>query len=161
MMTDKSIIEIITAIVVGILALPLLVFTHGWLERCYVAYAMRYCRKHGYVVSRCRVGPLFDEDGIKTEYSLVVIDCLDQNQRHMLLQLKVWAFGVSQVLSADDFPTEHSGEEPKVVLKRIPSTKPHRPRNAREVMYAAFGCLLVPGGILLLIALLKYLHKVR
>lgn len=79
MMTDKRIIEIIVAIVAGVLALPFFVYVHVWLERCYLAYAMRYCRKHGYVVSRCRVGPLFDEDGIKTEYSLVVIDCFGPN----------------------------------------------------------------------------------
>jgi len=35
---------------------------------------------HGTDADRC-----FDNDGIKTEYSLVEIDCLDRNQRHTLL----------------------------------------------------------------------------
>ena len=45
-MTDKSITTIV-AIIACVLALPLFVFVHVWLERCYVAYACRYCKKHG------------------------------------------------------------------------------------------------------------------
>ncbi len=102
--------ETIAIIMAAVLALPLFVFVHVWLERCYLAYARRYCKRHGYAVSRYRCGPLFDKDGIKTEYSLVEIDCLDRNQRHTLLRLKVWAFGVRQVLSVDDFPKEQEHE---------------------------------------------------
>lgn len=112
-MTDKSITTIV-AIVACVLALPLFVFVHVWLERCYVAYACRYCKKHGYVVSRNRCGPLFDKDGIKTESSLVEIDCRDQHQRRVLLRLKVWAFGVRQVLSSGDFPPEQENEANQV-----------------------------------------------
>jgi hypothetical protein len=101
--------ETIAIIVAGVLALPLFVFVHLWLERCYLAYAWRYCKKHGYATSRVRCGPLFDKDGIKTEYSLVEIDCRDPHQRRILLRLKVWVFGVRQVLSSGDFPPEQEG----------------------------------------------------
>lgn len=114
--------ETIAIITAGVLALPLFVLVHVWLERCYLAYARRYCKKNGYAIARYRCGPLFDKGGVKTEYSLIEIDCHDHEQRHLLLRLKVWAFGVQQVLSSEDFPNElNNGDTPCSLATSDPS----------------------------------------
>lgn len=115
--------QIIAFAITAVLAVPLFVFVHIWLERCYLAYGRRYCKRHGFVISRYRCGPLFNMDGIKTEFSLVEVDCLDKNQRHVLLRLRVWAFGVCEVLSADDFPLENmpaADQDPAAKSKSMP-----------------------------------------
>jgi hypothetical protein len=95
----------ILLIVIGILPLPLLFFAHVVLERTYLAYAYRFCRKRGLTVQKWRkerVG----------ESSFVELDCLDQEQRRRLVRLVVWIFGVRAVLSIEEFSDEPLSRAP-------------------------------------------------
>ena len=89
----------------GVLIVPLYWFVHCGLEYCYLRFAVRYCTNRGLDVSRLRCRPWF-KDSIKTEYTLVELDCVDSNQRRKLVRLLVWLFGIRKVLSVEESPDE-------------------------------------------------------
>src|SRR5215469_4526913 len=78
----------------GVLALPLFYFVHYGLEYCYLVHARRFCRRHGLELSRWRCEPACDKSGLKTEFTLVELDCLDNQKQRRLVRLLVWVFGV-------------------------------------------------------------------
>lgn len=98
-----STIEVILSVVVGVLALFLLVvlhnFVHNALEVCCLRHANRFCRHNGFAIMRFRCGPAFDQSGIKTEFTLIELDCLDDQKERRLFRLLVWVFGIRKVLS--------------------------------------------------------------
>ena len=63
------------------------------------------CRRSALEIQRVRWQPQFDASGIKTESTLVEIDCLDAEKRRRLVTLSVWPFGVRQVVGNAPFPT--------------------------------------------------------
>ena len=96
-------IVILLAIVL-IAVLPVMYLVHLGLNRCYFLYVQRYCSKHDFKISRYRLGSAF-QDGVKTEYSLMEIDCLDNIKQHKLIRLVVWIFGIRSV-SIESFPDQ-------------------------------------------------------
>jgi hypothetical protein len=99
-------LQIVFLIVVGILALPLLFVVHVVLERSYLAYAFRFCKKRGLMVQRFRKQRC-------AESSFIELDCLDHEQRRRLVRLVVWIFGVRAVLSIEDFSDEPVSHPPQ------------------------------------------------
>jgi len=100
-------IEISLIVAAGILALPLMYAVHRGLNYCCLRHAHRFCRQHGFTISRWRCGPLFDDTGVKTEFTLVELDCLDGQKHRRLIRLSVWLFGIRNVLSDDKYPESY------------------------------------------------------
>ena len=98
--------EIIVIVAAAILALPLLYAVHCALNYCCLRHARRFCRKNGPSVSRWRFGPAFDQSGIKTEFTLVEVDCLDSQRQRRLIRLVVW-IGIRKVLNNENYPASH------------------------------------------------------
>ena len=99
--------EVVFIVVAGILALPLFYAVHCGLNYCCLRYAQRFCKQHGFAISRWRCGPAFDQSGVKTEYTLVELDCLDAQKQRRLVRMLVWLFGVRKLISDDRFPEAH------------------------------------------------------
>jgi hypothetical protein len=90
---------------VGVLAVPLGWCVHLGLDRCCVLHARRWCNRRGIEIVRCGWGPAFDRSGMKTEFTWVDIDCIETDGRRMERRLRVWLFGVREVVAvpvADD-----------------------------------------------------------
>jgi hypothetical protein len=74
----------------------------GWI--C-VKHARRFCGRHGLEVRRARWQPAIDEQsGIKTESTLIQLDCLDIQKERRLVLLLVWPFWVRKLLSDERYP---------------------------------------------------------
>lgn len=99
--------EIVLIVAASILALPMMYAVHRGLNYCGLRHAQRFCRQHGFAISRWRCEPAFDQSGIKTESTLVELDCLDSQQQRRLIRLSVWLFGIRKVLSDDKYPKLH------------------------------------------------------
>ena len=93
----------ILCIVLCILVVPLMYLVHVALRYCSHLVARRYCIKRGLTVARSRCGVLFD-GGVKTEFFLVELDCMDSQKGRQLVRLAVWIFGVHRVLTIQPFP---------------------------------------------------------
>jgi len=68
----------------------------------YIIHACRFCRKSGLAPVRCRLRTAFDASGIKTEFTIVELDCRDGSDRPTVVRLLVWVFGVRKVLDAEE-----------------------------------------------------------
>lgn len=99
--------EIVLIVVAGTLALPMMYAVHCGLNYCCLRHSQRFCRQHGFAISRWRYGPAFDKSGIKTEFTIVELDCLDSQQQRRLIRLSVWLFGIRKLLSDDKYPESH------------------------------------------------------
>jgi hypothetical protein len=104
-------ITIIAIVVTGILIVPLMWYVHCGLERCYVWFGHRFCKKRGFTISRVRCGPEFEKCGVKTESSLVEFDCVTPEGVRTLVRLRVWIFGIRKILTIEDFPEDHELSE--------------------------------------------------
>jgi hypothetical protein len=91
-------------LIVVFLSLPVLVLVHYGLERCYLMHARRFCRKNGFVLGKWRCGPAFNRQGVKTEFTIVELDCLDAQQQRKLIRLLVWVFGIRKIISNENVP---------------------------------------------------------
>lgn len=110
------IIEISLVILAGVLGLSLFYAVHCGLDRCCVGHARRFCRRRGYSVRRCRWQPEFKLSRgkrLKTEYTLVQLDCLDSKNERRLIILLVWPFGVRKTLSNEEYPESYEKEWPQ------------------------------------------------
>jgi uncharacterized damage-inducible protein DinB len=81
--------------------LVLWLLVHRAMERCYLAHAARYCRKRGLNWVRARIGPEFDDEGVKTEFTVIELDCRDAQGERQLVRLQVWLFGVRRDISRE------------------------------------------------------------
>ncbi len=99
--------EIVVVLIVGVLMVPLLFRVHCGIEYCCLVYARRFCRQQGFKISRWRCGPAFDRSGVKTEFTLVELDCLDGQNQRRLVRMLVWLFGIHIVLSDEKYPESH------------------------------------------------------
>jgi len=105
---------IVALVVVGIPAvLYTFVVTHNMLGRLCVRHAQRFCRRSGLEFRRARWQPELEPSGIKTEFTLVQVDCLDAQKHRRLVLLSVWAFGVRRTLSDESDPEDLDGEWPQ------------------------------------------------
>jgi hypothetical protein len=96
--------EIILIIAAGMLALPVFFVVHCGLVYCCLVHARRFCRNHGFQPARWRSRPEFDQSGIKTEFTVVELDCLDLAGQRRLIRLLVWVFGIRKLLSDEKYP---------------------------------------------------------
>ena len=104
---------ILAFVALGIPALIyLLWFVHCTLDRCWVRHARRFCRQNGLEIGRLRWQPAFEQSGVKTESTLVQLDCFDAQKQRKLVLLLVWPFGVRKVLSDGKYPESYDEQWP-------------------------------------------------
>jgi hypothetical protein len=110
---------IILACVVGIPALIYLLWIiHCALDRVCVRHARRFCSRHGLEVSRARSQIEFEQRpdgrrGLKTEFTLVQLDCFDSQRQRRLVLLRVWPLGVRKLLSDEMYPEAYDSQWPQ------------------------------------------------
>ena len=104
---------IIVFILIVILDLPLLLYAvHCGLGYCCVRHARRICRRNGLEIRRSRAGMAFNQSGVKTEFTIVELDCLDGQKQRKLVRLLVWVFGIRKVLDDEKYPESFDGQWP-------------------------------------------------
>lgn len=91
---------------------------HRILDRVCVRHARRFCRRHGFEVNRVRWQMEFERRpdgrrGVKTEFTLVQLDCLDGQKQRRLVLLRVWPLGVCKLLSDEKYPESYDSQWPK------------------------------------------------
>jgi hypothetical protein len=95
---------IIAFLIVGI---PIVLFafqlTHILLNRLCIRHARRFCSRSGLEFCRARWQPEFEPSGVKTEFTLVQLDCLDGQRQRRLILLSVWPFGVRETISDEPY----------------------------------------------------------
>lgn len=105
---------IIVLVVFGIpAALYLFWSVHCALDRLCMGHARRYCRRRGLEISRVRCQPAFDQSGVKTESSLVQLDCFDARKERRLVLLVAWPFGVRKMVSDESYPESYDVQWPQ------------------------------------------------
>ena len=77
-----------------------------------MGHASRFCKKNGLGVCRVRCQPAFEPSGIKTEFTLVQLDCLDAQLRRKLVLLLVWPLGVRKTLNDEQYPESYDDQWP-------------------------------------------------
>lgn len=101
-------------IVIGIPALMYLAWgVHCALDQLCARHARRFCRRNGLEVCRVRWQPAFDLSGVKTELTLVQLDCLDAQKQRKLVVLFVWPFGVRELVSDEKYPEAYDEQWPQ------------------------------------------------
>ena len=58
----------------------------------------------------------FEPSGVKTEFTIVELDCVDTNRERRLIRLLVWAFGVRRILTDESYPSSHDETWPQTAL---------------------------------------------
>ena len=106
-------------VVVGIPALVYFAWVaHRTLGRVCVKHARRFCSRSGLEIRRARWQPEFERRpdgsrGVKTEFTLVQLDCLDAQKQRRLVLLSVWPFGVRRMVSDDPYPDTYDSQWPQ------------------------------------------------
>lgn len=100
---------IMLMIVAGVLALPMYVLVHRGVNYCCLVHASRFCRRNNFELTRWRCRYEFDRSGVKTESTVVELDCLDASGERRLLRLRVWLFGVRSMLSNEPYAEPEDG----------------------------------------------------
>ena len=109
----------IALVVVGVpAAVYLLWFIHCTLDRVCVRHARRFCRRHGLAASRVRWHTEFERRpdgtrGVKTEFTLVQLDCFDSQKQRRLVLLRVWPLGVRKLVSDEIYPQSYDEQWPQ------------------------------------------------
>jgi hypothetical protein len=107
-------------VIIGIPALVYLLWVvHCWLDRICVKHARRFCKRHGLEVSRVRLQMEFERRpdggrGLKTEFTLVQLDCFDSQKQRRLVLLRVWPLGVRKTVSDEPYPDSYDSQWPSV-----------------------------------------------
>jgi hypothetical protein len=113
---------IVVLVVVGLPAMMYLIWQiHCTLDRVCVRHARRFCKQHGLEISRVRWQMEFERRadgsrGVKTEFTLVQLDCLDGQKQRRLVLLRVWPLGVRKLLSDEKYPELMTVSGPKMRL---------------------------------------------
>jgi hypothetical protein len=106
---------IVALVVVGIPAVLYAFWVaHIMLGRLCVKHARRFCRRSGLEIRRARWQPEFEPSGIKTESTLVQLDCLDAQKQRRLVLLSVRPFGVRKTVSDEPYPDSYDSQWPLV-----------------------------------------------
>ena|SRR5579884_1738625 len=105
---------IVALIVVGVPAFVYLLWVvHCGLDRVCVKHARRFCKRMGLETCRARCQPAFEQSGVKTEFSLVQLDCFNNQKQRRLVLLLVWPFGVRKLVSDEAYPINYDEKWPK------------------------------------------------
>ena len=89
---------------------------HRTLGRVCVRHARRFCWRRGLVISRARWQPAFEPSGgkrVKTEFTLVQLDCFDAQKQRRLVLLLVWPFGVRKLVSDEKYRESYDSQWPQ------------------------------------------------
>jgi hypothetical protein len=89
---------------------------HCMLDRLCVRHARQFCRHRGWEVCRVRWQPETNLSGgkrVKTESTLVQLDCLDAQRRRRLILLLVWPFGVRRMVGDERYPESYDEQWPQ------------------------------------------------
>jgi hypothetical protein len=130
--------------VFSIAMMYLLWVVHQTLDRICVRHARRFCRRLGLEISRVRWQIEFERRsdgrrGVKTECTLVQVDCFDVQKQRRLVLLRVWPLGVRKLLSNEIYPDSYDSQWPKNAPNQSP--KPFGPSpiwvNTRKAFQAA------------------------
>ncbi len=106
-------LSIVLIVAIGIPAVLYLSWiTHLLLGRLCERHGRRFCRRNGLEVRRARWQPQFEPSGLKTENTLVQIDCLDAQKQRRLVLLSVWPFGVRRTVSDVLYPDSYDEKWP-------------------------------------------------
>ena len=104
----------VLVLVGGPLCFYLMYAVHVALEQYgYIPYAKRYCRRHGLAPTRWRCRPEF-KHGLKTESSIVELQCQGRDRQEHVVELLVWFLGVRAVLRVEP-PATDSRLRPTVI----------------------------------------------
>lgn len=102
-----------------VVAIPALIYllwvVHCTLDRVCVWHARRFCSRQGLEISRVRYQPAFEPSGgkrVKTESTLVQLDCFDAEKQRRLVLLMVWPFGVRKLVSNEIYPESYDSQWP-------------------------------------------------
>jgi len=107
-------VSIVVLVVVGVPALIyLLWFVHCTLDRVCKRHAQGFCSRRGLDIRRVRCQPAFDQGGVKTESTLVQLDCFDTQKQRRLVLLLVWPFGVRKLVSDEVYPESYDSQWPQ------------------------------------------------
>ena len=108
---------ILMLVVVGIPAsLYLIGVVHCTLDRVCVRHARRFCTKNGLEICRVRCQPAFKLSGgkrVKTESTLIQLDCFDSHKQRRLVVILVWPFGVRKMVSDEKYPESYDEQWPQ------------------------------------------------
>lgn len=98
-------------------AIPALIYllwvVHCTLDRVCVRHARMFCNRQGLEISRVRWQPAFEPSGgkrVKTESTLVQLDCFDAQKQRRLVLLLVWPFGVRKLVSDEIYPESYDSQ---------------------------------------------------
>jgi hypothetical protein len=113
-----TILGIIGFVIFSIAMMYVLWVVHGTLNRICAKHAKRFCRRKGLAVQRVRWQIEFERRpdgrrGVKTENTLVQLDCLDAQKQRRLVLLSVWLFGVRKMVSDDKYPETYDEQWPQ------------------------------------------------
>lgn len=116
----EVILGIVAFVIFSMVMITLLWWVHCALDCVCVRHARRFCRRHGLDVSRVRWDMEFERRadggrGVKTEFTLVQLDCLDGQKHRRLVLLRVWPLGVRRKLSDEAYPESYDREWPQNV----------------------------------------------
>jgi hypothetical protein len=106
----------VVLLAVGVLGLYGMWRTHLALGRLCALYARRFCAKRGLDVRRVRWRPQLEPSGLKTEFTLVQLDCVDTQRQRRLVCLTVWAFGVRGAVVDEPYPDSYTAHWPEVAV---------------------------------------------
>jgi hypothetical protein len=103
-----------------VVVIPLLLYlfwvVHCTLDRVCVRHARRFCRRQGFEICRVRWQPAFEPSGgkrVKTEFTLIQLDCFDAQKQRKLVLLQVWPFGVRKMVSDEKYPESYDEQWPQ------------------------------------------------
>ena len=106
---------IVALVVVGIPAVLYAFWvTHIMLGRLCVRHARSFCNRSGLEIRRARWQPEFEPSGVKREFTLVQLDCLDAQKQRRLVLISVWPFGVRKTVSDEPYPASYDSQWPQV-----------------------------------------------
>lgn len=101
------------------LMIPVALFAFGIVheacERLCVSHARRFCKRRGLEIRRVRWQPELEPSGVKTEFTLVQLDCLDATQQRRLVALSVWPGGVRKMVREEAYAEAEDLEWPPEV----------------------------------------------
>ena len=126
---NLSLVISIIGWIICLISVPLTLYlgfvVHCKLDQICVWHAKKFCNQHRLEVSRVRWQPAFTGSGgkrVKTESTLVQLDCCDDQNLRRLVLILVWPFGVRKMVSNEKYPESLDDQWPKNVAK--PPSKP-------------------------------------
>lgn len=104
-------------VALAIVCMPLVIFlfvkVHHAMDRICVGHARRYCEKNGLEVSRFRWQPAFDKGGVKTELTLVQLECINAQKQRRLVEVAVWPLGFHKLICNEAYPDKYDEKWPR------------------------------------------------